>query len=252
MIQKPNQELFSIAWRKSVDNREKVRGNAETIFGKDACWTRSFDFKKPIESHRHIKGIRFMTLNNGTTCMYAIRHDGNVEQIVNTDLRNTLISEIKMMPSSEKGVSGWLKERKNINYDIKDLDSYIIIDIGGGLYRKRYNDGSNCILNSSGQYLKFKLPFYEEVVDAKYLGKYDGMEIIAILSKDNNLPSSVGLYDISGKRLLFHPVLSTINCYFIDADGREKTVPLNDIANEFAKLTKKEPVKNNHRIVKLI
>lgn len=246
MIQKPNQELFSRAWRMSVDNREKVRCNAEAIFGKDACWTRCFDFKKPIEGHRHIKGIRFMTSNDGTTCMYTIRHDGNVDSVVDENLRNTLISEIKTMPSSEKGICGWIKEVSR-KYDDIEVE---IKNLGGGLYWKRYNDGSGSILNSSGQILHFELPKYDNIQAVIYLGKYDGMEVLAIRSADFSI-SSVGLYDINGKNVSFHPGLDKINCYFLGPDGREKTASLNDIANEFAKLTRKNTVKNNNSILKL-
>ena len=197
MIQKPNQELFSRAWRMSVDNREKVRCNAEAIFGKDACWTRCFDFKKPIEGHRHIKGIRFMTSNDGTTCMYTIRHDGNVDSVVDDHLKNTLITEIKTMPSSEKGICGWIKEVSR-KYDDIEVE---IKKLGGGLYWKRYNDGSGSILNSSGQILDFELPKYDNIQAVIYLGKYDDMEVLAIRSADFSI-SSVGLYDINGKNVV--------------------------------------------------
>jgi len=41
-------DMFRSAWRVSVDARERVRGQAVEVFGKDAEWTRSFDFQKPV------------------------------------------------------------------------------------------------------------------------------------------------------------------------------------------------------------
>ena len=70
--------MFTSAWKVSVDAREKVRGQAAEVFGKDAEWTRSFDFQKPVEGYGSIKGFRFM--NDGeNTRMFVIRHDGNFE-----------------------------------------------------------------------------------------------------------------------------------------------------------------------------
>ena len=102
-------ELYDSAWKVSVDAREKVRGQAAEVFGKDAKWTRSFDFQKPVEGYGSIKGFRFM--NDGEmTRMFVIRHDGNIEMLPDKpDERFVarMMTELEQAKLNPTRICGW-------------------------------------------------------------------------------------------------------------------------------------------------
>ena len=236
MIQKPHQELFTRAWRMSTDCKEQVRGNAITLFGENAIWTRGFDFKKPVENFRNIKGIRFMTINHQTK-MYLIKHNGDIDSDISNEIKKTLLQEIENSTTSEKGICGWVKERK---YKLVDFSIRTIKEIGNGLYCVYHDDGGDYFVNSSNQRLHFNMPPYEFILGCSYLGKYDNLDVFVIKSTDwasgmRGL-GDMGFYDMNGKSISFYKELAKINCYCLDERGYEIPKKIEQIEQEFAKL----------------
>ena len=117
-------DMFTSAWKVSVDAREKVRGQAAEVFGKDAEWTRSFDFQRPVEGYGSIKGFRFM--NDGeNNRMFVIRHDGNFELFPDRPdekFIHKMLAELEQAKLNPTRICGWYdsetaaREEKRLNY----------------------------------------------------------------------------------------------------------------------------------------
>jgi len=219
-------DMFTSAWKVSVDAREKVRGQAAEVFGKDAEWTRSFDFQKPVEGYGSIKGFRFM--NDGeNTRMFVIRHDGNFELLPDKPdekFVTKMMSELEQAKLNPTRICGWFDPNKRYPVGAKAIEA------GPGFYLMRYEDLSGSLRNSSGQRISTPMDRHDCILDFRYAGKVDGKEHFAYEVADyGNKVSSYGLFDVNGRETYF----PHINEY----DNRDRLVPavckaFQDMVNE--------------------
>lgn len=193
-------ELANAAWRVSVDAREKVRGEAEQMFGKGAEWTRSFDFQRPVEGYYGIKGFRFMS-DDEKTRMFVIRHDGSLEVLPEKPEEkfvDKMMSELELAKNNPTRICGWLDPNRQYPAGCKAMEA------GPGFYLMRYEDLSGSLRNSSGQRVPTPMDRYDCILDFKYAGKADGKEHFAYEVADyGNRVRSYGLFDVNGREAYF-------------------------------------------------
>ena len=220
-------ELYDSAWKVSVDAREKVRGQAAEVFGKDAEWTRSFDFQKPVEEYGSIKGFRFMT-DGDKTRMFVIRHDGNFEALPEKpDERfvTKMLSELEQAKLNPTRICGWYdsetgaREEKRLNYhNTNPTCRSTVKEVCPGFFFVHYDDLSACLKNSSNQRIDCPIIHNEFITDFKYAGSLDGREHFAYEAvSDYGGQTVYGLFDVNGKESYF----PHINEY----DNRDNLVP---------------------------
>ena len=193
-------ELANAAWRVSVDAREKVRGEAEQMFGKGAEWTRSFDFQRPVEGYYGIKGFRFMS-DDEKTRMFVIRHDGSLEVLPEKPEEkfvDKMMSELEQAKNNPTRICGWFDPSRQHPAGGKAIEA------GPGFYLMRYEDLSGSLRNSSGQRVPTPMDRYDCILDFKYAGKADGKEHFAYEVADyGNRVRSYGLFDVNGQEAYF-------------------------------------------------
>ena len=220
-------ELYDAAWRVSVDAREKVRGQAAEVFGKDAEWTRSFDFQKPVEGYGSIKGFRFMT-DGDKTRMFVIRHDGNFEALPEKpDERfvTKMLAELEQAKLNPTRICGWYdsetaaREEKRLNHhNTNPTCRSTVKEVSPGFFFVHYDDLSACLKNSSNQRIDCPIIHNEFITDFKYAGSLDGHEHFAYEAvSDYGGQTVYGLFDVNGKESYF----PRINEY----DNRDRLVP---------------------------
>ena len=220
-------ELYDAAWRVSVDARERVRGQAAEVFGKDAEWTRSFDFQKPVEGYGSIKGFRFM--NDGDkTRMFVIRHDGNFELLLDRPdekFVNKMMSELEQAKLNPTRICGWYdsetaaREEKRLNHhNTNPTCRSTVKEVCPGFFFVHYDDLSACLKNSSNQRIDCPIMHNEFITDFRYAGSLDGREHFAYEAvPDYGGQTVYGLFDVNGKESYF----PHINEY----DNRDNLVP---------------------------
>ena len=219
--------MFTAAWKVSVDARDKVRGQAAEVFGKDAEWTRSFDFQKPVEGYGSIKGFRFMT-DGDKTRMFVIRHDGNFEALPEKhDERfvTKMLSELEQAKLNPTRICGWYdsetaaREEKRLNYhNTNPTCRSTVKEVCPGFFFVHYDDLSACLKNSSNQRIDCPIIHNEFITDFKYAGSLDGREHFAYEAvSDYGGQTVYGLFDVNGKESYF----PHINEY----DNRDNLVP---------------------------
>ena len=220
-------ELYDAAWRVSVDAREMVRGQAVEVFGKDAEWTRSFDFQRPVEGYGSIKGFRFM--NDGDkTRMFVIRHDGNFELLPDKPdekFVNKMMSELEQAKLNPTRICGWYdsetaaREEKRLNYhNTNPTCRSTVKEVCPGFFFVHYDDLSACLKNSSNQRIDCPIIHNEFITDFRYAGSLDGREHFAYEAvSDYGGQTVYGLFDVNGKESYF----PHINEY----DNRDNLVP---------------------------
>lgn len=220
-------EIFTSAWRVSVDARERVRGQGAEVFGKDAEWTRSFDFQKPVDGYGSIKGFRFM--NDGeNTRMFVIRHDGNFEVLPDKpDERFVarMISELEQAKNNPTRICGWYdseaaaREEKRLNHHNTDPTCRSTVkEVCHGFFFVHHDDFSACLKNSSNQKIDCPVSHNEFITDFKYAGSLDGREHFAYEAvPDYGGQTIYGLFDVNGRESYF----PHINEY----DNRDRLVP---------------------------
>ena len=224
--------MFTSAWKVSVDAREKVRGHAAEVFGKDAEWTRSFDFQKPVEGYGSIKGFRFM--NDGeNTRMFVIRHDGNFELLPDRPdekFVTKMMSELEQAKLNPTRICGWFDPNKRYPVGAKSIEA------GPGFYLMRYEDLSGSLRNSSGQRIATPMDRHDCILDFRYAGKVDGKEYFAYEVADyGNKVSSYGLFDVNGREAYF----PHINEY----ENRDRLVPA--VCKAFQEMANEAKVEND-------
>ena len=219
--------MYDAAWKVSVDAREKVRGQAAEVFGKDAAWTRSFDFQKPVEGYGSIKGFRFM--NDGEmTRMFVIRHDGNFEILPDKpDERFVarMMTELEQAKLNPTRICGWYdsetaaREEKRLNHHNTDpINRSTVKEVCPGFFFVHYDDFSASLKNSSNQRIDCPIMHNEFITDFKYAGSLDGKEHFAYEAvPDYGGQTVYGLFDVNGKESYF----PHINEY----DNRDRLVP---------------------------
>ena len=208
--------MFTAAWKVSVDAREKVRGQAAEVFGKDAEWTRSFDFQKPVEEYGSIKGFRFM--NDGDkTRMFVIRHDGNFEALPEKpDERfvTKMLSELEQAKLNPTRICGWYDSEAAAREEKRSK----VKEVCPGFFFVHYDDLSASLKNSSNQRIDCPIIHNEFITDFKYAGSLDGREHFAYEAVSDYRGQTVyGLFDVNGKESYF----PHINEY----DNRDNLVP---------------------------
>ena len=219
--------MFTAAWKVSVDARDKVRGQAAEVFGKDAEWTRSFDFQKPVEEYGSIKGFRFMT-DGDKTRMFVIRHDGNFEALPEKhDERfvTKMLSELEQAKLNPTRICGWYdsetaaREEKRLNHhNTNPTCRSTVKEVCPGFFFVHYDDLSACLKNSSNQRIDCPIIHNEFITDFKYAGSLDGREHFAYEAvSDYGGQTVYGLFDVNGKESYF----PHINEY----DNRDNLVP---------------------------
>ena len=220
-------ELYDAAWRVSVDARERVRGQGAEVFGKDAEWTRSFDFQKPVDGYGSIKGFRFMD-DGENTRMFVIRHDGNFEMLPDKpDERFVarMISELEQAKLNPTRICGWYdsetaaREEKRLNYhNTNPTCRSTVKEVCPGFFFVHYDDLSACLKNSSNQRIDCPIIHNEFITDFRYAGSLDGREHFAYEAvSDYGGQTVYGLFDVNGKESYF----PHINEY----DNRDRLVP---------------------------
>lgn len=220
-------ELYDAAWRVSEDARERVRGQAAEVFGKDAEWTRSFDFQKPVEGYGSIKGFRFM--NDGDkTRMFVIRHDGNFELLPDRPdekFVSRMMSELEQAKLNPTRICGWYdsetaaREEKRLNHhNTNPTCRSTVKEVCPGFFFVHYDDLSACLKNSSNQRIDCPIMHNEFITDFRYAGSLDGREHFAYEAvPDYGGQTVYGLFDVNGKESYF----PHINEY----DNRDNLVP---------------------------
>ena len=220
-------ELYDAAWRVSVDARERVRGQAAEVFGKDAEWTRSFDFQKPVEGYGSIKGFRFMNVGDKTR-MFVIRHDGNFELLPDRPdekFVSRMMSELEQAKLNPTRICGWYdsetaaREEKRLNHhNTNPTCRSTVKEVCPGFFFVHYDDLSACLKNSSNQRIDCPIIHNEFITDFKYAGSLDGREHFAYEAvSDYGGQTVYGLFDVNGKESYF----PHINEY----DNRDNLVP---------------------------
>ena len=229
-------ELYDAAWRVSVDARERVRGQAAEVFGKDAEWTRSFDFQKPVEEYGSIKGFRFM--NDGDkTRMFVIRHDGNFELLPDKPdekFVNKMMSELEQAKLNPTRICGWydsetaaLEEKRLNHHNTNPASRSTVNEVCPGFFFVHYDDFSACLKNSSNQRIDCPIMHNEFITDFRYAGSLDGREHFAYEAvPDYGGQTVYGLFDVNGKESYF----PHINEY----DNRDNLVPA--VCNAFQQM----------------
>lgn len=220
-------ELYDAAWRVSVDARERVRGQAAEVFGKDAEWTRSFDFQKPVEGYGSIKGFRFM--NDGeNTRMFVIRHDGNFELLPDRPdekFVNKMMSELEQAKLTPTRICGWYdsetaarEERRLNHHNTNPANRSTVTEVCPGFFFVHHDDFSASLKNSSNQRIDCPIMHNEFITDFRYAGSLDGREHFAYEAvPDYGGQTIYGLFDVNGKESYF----PHINEY----DNRDNLVP---------------------------
>ena len=219
--------MFTAAWKVSVDARERVRGQAAEVFRKDAEWTRSFDFQKPVEGYGSIKGFRFMT-DGDKTRMVVIRHDGNFEALPEKpDERfvTKMLAELEQAKLNPTRICGWYdsetaaREEKRLNHhNTNPACRSTVKEVCPGFFFVHYDDLSACLKNSSNQRIDCPIIHNEFITDFKYAGSLDGREHFAYEAvSDYGGQTVYGLFDVNGKESYF----PRINEY----DNRDNLVP---------------------------
>ena len=215
-------QMYDAAWKVSVDAREKVRGQAAEVFGKDAAWTRSFDFQKPVEGYGSIKGFRFM--NDGEmTRMFLIRHDGNFEILPDKpDERFVarMMTELEQAKLNPTRICGWYdsetaaREEKRLNHHNTDpINRSTVKEVCPGFFFVHYDDFSASLKNSSNQRIDCPIIHNEFITDFKYAGSLDGKEHFAYEAvPDYGGQTVYGLFDINGKESYFPHINEYDNC----------------------------------------
>ena len=220
-------ELYDSAWKVSVDAREKVRGQAAEVFGKDAEWTRSFDFQKPVEEYGSIKGFRFMT-DGDKTRMFVIRHDGNFEALPEKpDERfvTKMLSELGQAKLNPTRICGWYdsetaarEERRLNHHNTNPASRSTVTEVCPGFFFVHHDDFSACLKNSSNQRIDCPIMHNEFITDFRYAGSLDGREHFAYEAvPDYGGQTIYGLFDVNGRESYF----PHINEY----DNRDRLVP---------------------------
>ena len=220
-------EMFASAWRVSVDAREKVRGQAAEVFGKDAEWTRSFDFQRPVDGYGSIKGFRFMS-DGDKTRMFIIRHDATFEELPQKpDERfvGTMLSELEQAKNNPIRICGWYdseaaaREEKRLNYHNTDPTCRSTVkEVCPGFFFVHHDDFSACLKNSSNQKIDCPISHNEFITDFRYAGSLDGREHSAYEAvPDYGGQTIYGLFDVNGRESYF----PHINEY----DNRDRLVP---------------------------
>ena len=206
-------ELYDAAWRVSVDAREKVRGQTAEVFGKDAEWTRSFDFQKPVEGYGSIKGFRFM--NDGeNTRMFLIRHDGNFELLPDRPdekFVSRMMSELEQAKRNPTRICGWYdsetaaREEKRLNHhNTNPASRSTVTEVCPGFFFVHHDDFSACLKNSSNQRIDCPIMHNEFITDFKYAGSLDGREHFAYEAvPDYGGQTIYGLFDVNGRESYF-------------------------------------------------
>ena len=219
--------MFTAAWKVSVDAREKVRGQAVEVFGKDAEWTRSFDFQRPVEGYGSIKGFRFMT-DGDKTRMFVIRHDGNFEALPEKpDERfvTKMLAELEQAKLNPTRICGWYdsetaaREEKRLNHhNTNPACRSTVKEVCPGFFFVHYDDLSACLKNSSNQRIDCPIIHNEFITDFRYAGSLDGREHFAYEAvPDYGGQTIYGLFDVNGQESYF----PHINEY----DNRDNLVP---------------------------
>ena len=220
-------ELYDAAWRVSVDARERVRGQAVEVFGKDTEWTRSFDFQRPVEGYGSIKGFRFM--NDGDkTRMFVIRHDGNFELLPDKPdekFVNKMMSELEQAKLNPTRICGWYdsetaaREEKRLNHHNTDPTCRSTVkEVCPGFFFVHHDDFSACLKNSSNQKIDCPISHNEFITDFRYAGSLEGREHFAYEAvPDYGEQTIYGLFDVNGRESYF----PHINEY----DNRDRLVP---------------------------
>ena len=229
-------ELYDAAWRVSVDARERVRGQAAEVFGKDAEWTRSFDFQKPVEEYGSIKGFRFM--NDGDkTRMFVIRHDGNFKLLPDRPdekFVSRMMSELEQAKLNPTRICGWydsetaaLEEKRLNHHNTNPASRSTVNEVCPGFFFVHYDDFSACLKNSSNQRIDCPIMHNEFITDFRYAGSLDGREHFAYEAvPDYGGQTVYGLFDVNGKESYF----PHINEY----DNRDNLVPA--VCNAFQQM----------------
>ena len=220
-------ELYDAAWRVSVDARERVRGQAAEVFGKDAEWTRSFDFQRPVEGYGSIKGFRFM--NDGeNNRMFVIRHDGNFELLPDRPdekFVSRMMSELEQAKLNPTRICGWYdsetaarEERRLNHHNTNPASRSTVTEVCPGFFFVHHDDFSACLKNSSNQRIDCPIMHNEFITDFRYAGSLDGMEHFAYEAvPDYGGQTIYGLFDVNGRESYF----PHINEY----DNRDRLVP---------------------------
>ena len=241
-------DMFSAAWKVSVDARERVRGQASELFGKDAEWTRSFDFQKPVEGYGNIKGFRFM--NDGEkTRMFMIKHNGDLlilPEKPDDGFVKKMMSELEQAKLSPTRICGWYdsetaaREEKRLNHHTIPNCRNTITEVCPGFFYVHFDDMSACLKNSSNQRIDCPISHNEFITDFKYAGSLDGKEYFAYEAvPDYGGQTIYGLFNVDGKESYF----PHINEY----DNRDRLVPA--VCKAFGDMVK-EREKTEHKTIR--
>ena len=220
-------DMFTSAWKVSVDAREKVRGQAAEVFGKDAVWTRSFDFQKPVEGYGSIKGFRFM--NDGeNTRMFVIRHDGDFELLPDKPdekFIHKMLAELEQAKLNPTRICGWYdsetaaREEKRLNHhNTNPASRSTVTEVCPGFFFVHHDDFSASLKNSSNQRIDCPIMHNEFITDFRYAGSLDGREHFAYEAvPDYGGQTIYGLFDVNGRESYFPHIK--------EYDNRDNLVP---------------------------